>query len=194
MDAALAGQSVGYDLELPITPLGARAVSVNYVPEHNEQGDVIGFVAAILDVTVRQHAEKSLRRASRARRTISGCNQLLVRAQDEATLMNGICRLLVEQGGSRMTSVSFAERTKHKACRPVARPASRRLPRAVESPGLTANADAAPTGTAIRSGNRCWPATSRRSDYDVAPGGHSAPAIPYPSPCRCWQRAVASAR
>ena len=153
MDAALAGQSVGYDLELPITPLGARAVSVNYVPEHNEQGDVIGFVAAILDITVRQHAEKSLRRASRARRTISGCNQLLVRAQDEATLMNGICRLLVEQGGYRMTWVGFAEQDEAKSVRPVAQAGFEAgYLDTVDITWADSERGRGPTGTAIRSG------------------------------------------
>ena len=59
-------------------------------------------------------------RTNRALRTISKCNQLLVRAADEATLLDGVCRLLVEDGGYRLAWIGFAEQDDAKSVRPVA--------------------------------------------------------------------------
>ena len=78
------------------------------------------YQAIIRDITERKRTELELRRANRALQTISECNQLLVRAVDETTLLNGICRLLVEQGGFRMAWVGFAEQDDVKSVRPVA--------------------------------------------------------------------------
>jgi len=57
MQAALAGQTGEYDLELPTTAQGARTVHVTYAPERDASGQVVGFIAAILDITARKHAE-----------------------------------------------------------------------------------------------------------------------------------------
>ena len=61
MDAALAGQSVSYDLDLPSTPNGMHCVAVSYMPERDQAGGVVGFIAAISDITARKQAEESLR-------------------------------------------------------------------------------------------------------------------------------------
>jgi PAS domain S-box-containing protein len=60
MEAALAGQSAEYDLVLPLAA-GARALHVRYAPERDASGRVVGFVAAILDVTARREVEAALR-------------------------------------------------------------------------------------------------------------------------------------
>ncbi|MEI6449101.1 MAG: GAF domain-containing protein, partial [Actinomycetes bacterium] len=65
-------------------------------------------------------AADELRRANRALQTIIACNHLLVRAADEAALLDGVCRLLVEQGGYRMAWVGFAEQNAARSVRPVA--------------------------------------------------------------------------
>lgn len=63
-----------------------------------------------------QEAEKSavesakrIVRANRALRTLSNCNQAVVRASTEAELLNGICRVIVEDGGYRLAWVGFVE-------------------------------------------------------------------------------------
>ncbi|MGE0453273.1 MAG: GAF domain-containing protein [Vicinamibacteria bacterium] len=72
------------------------------------------------DVTERQRAEMALRRANRALRTISECNQALVRASDERQLLDDICRLVVDHGGYRLAWVGFAERDEARSVRPAA--------------------------------------------------------------------------
>jgi PAS domain S-box-containing protein len=60
MEAALAGQSTEYEIELTATVYGPRTVHVGYAPERDASGLVIGFVAATVDVTERKRAEEKL--------------------------------------------------------------------------------------------------------------------------------------
>jgi PAS domain S-box-containing protein len=54
IEAALAGRSAEYDLDLPVTPDGPRVVHPIYAPEFDANGQVIGLVAAIHDITERR--------------------------------------------------------------------------------------------------------------------------------------------
>ncbi len=63
----------------------------------------------IRDISERKKADEALRRSHRALRTLSECNQALVRASDEATLLADICRLLVEFGGYRLAWVAYTD-------------------------------------------------------------------------------------
>lgn len=74
----------------------------------------------IRDITERKKAEEELRRVNRALRTISECNQALVRITDEKTLLNEICKIIVTIGGYRLAWVGYAERDEQKTVRPVA--------------------------------------------------------------------------
>ncbi|HEY9697804.1 MAG TPA: PAS domain S-box protein [Trichocoleus sp.] len=66
-------------------------------------------ISTALDVTEHRQAEAQLRRSNRAIRTISECNQALVHATDEATLLQDICRIIVEFGGYCTAWIGFAE-------------------------------------------------------------------------------------
>jgi PAS domain S-box-containing protein len=65
----------------------------------------------------RDEAAGKIRRSERALRTISDCNQVLVRASTEAELLPEICRIIVEQGGYRLACVGFAENDEPKSIR-----------------------------------------------------------------------------
>lgn len=73
------------------------------------------------DITSRKHAEEELRRLNRALRTISDCNQILVRAEDESWLLKNICRIIVERGGYSFAWAGYACNDDAKSVRPVAR-------------------------------------------------------------------------
>ena len=62
MTAVLAGQPTSYELRLPGTSDGPRVVHGQYAPERDSDGQVVGFIAAILDVTGQKQAEAQLRR------------------------------------------------------------------------------------------------------------------------------------
>jgi signal transduction histidine kinase/ActR/RegA family two-component response regulator/HAMP domain-containing protein len=63
------------------------------------------------EMSERAVADEKLRRANRALRAISHCNQALVHATDEPALLNEICRVIVEDGGYRLAWVAFARAT-----------------------------------------------------------------------------------
>lgn len=62
----------------------------------------------INNVTQRLKAETELARVSRAQKMLSACNETLIRAEQEQTLLDRICQIAVEIGGYRMAWVGFA--------------------------------------------------------------------------------------
>lgn len=80
-----------------------------------------GRVAVAQDVTERKVAEQRLARLHGAVTTLSECNQRLVRAEDEATLLLWICDAIVDNGGYRLAWIGYAEAdNRKKSVRPVA--------------------------------------------------------------------------
>ncbi len=134
----------------------ARDVLERRVAERTEQ---LGSANRRLkeDITERERAEEALRRLNRELRAISNCNQVLMRAENEQTLLNDICRIVHDEAGYRMAWVGYADNDEAKTIRPVAWAG-------VEDGYLaTANitwADAergrGPGGTAIRSGETVY--------------------------------------
>lgn len=104
-------------------------------------------------VTIRQQAEKSLQRISRALRVLISCEQTLMRAEREEDLLSEICENVVQVGGYRFAWVGCAEHDEKRSVRPIAF--------AGDDPGYLDSiriswADIpegqGPTGVAIRSG------------------------------------------
>jgi PAS domain S-box-containing protein len=93
-------------------------LEVRLSPIETVEGVVVS--CGIRDVTERKRAEEELHRLNRALRTISECNQALVRAQEEPKLLQEVCRILVEDGGYRLAWVGYAEQDEAKSVRPVA--------------------------------------------------------------------------
>ncbi|MEA5113828.1 MAG: PAS domain S-box protein [Geobacteraceae bacterium] len=86
----------------------------------DETGNFLGIRSSIRDITERKQAEVELRRINRTLRTLTKCNETLVRAEDESDLLNSLCRVIVEDGGYCFTWVGFTENDQEKAIRPVA--------------------------------------------------------------------------
>ena len=61
------------------------------------------------DVTERKRAEEALGRTNRELRAISTCNQMLLRAADEQSLLDDICRIVCDEAGYRMAWVGYVE-------------------------------------------------------------------------------------
>ena len=66
-----------------------------------------GRIEHYTDITSRKLAEAELQRVNRALKTISNCNQALVRATTEADLLKDICQICVIIGGYRLAWVGF---------------------------------------------------------------------------------------
>lgn len=70
VEAVLRGESVHYEANVEFAGVGPRHLSVTYVPDLDERGQVIGWLASILDLTEQQRAEKALAE-SQARLTLA---------------------------------------------------------------------------------------------------------------------------
>lgn len=87
----------------------------------NDKGEPVRMVGTVQDVTELRHSEMVLQRTNRALRTLSACNEALVRAEDEPQLLDNICRIIVELGDYRLAWVGYAQSDGQKTVRPVAR-------------------------------------------------------------------------
>jgi PAS domain S-box-containing protein len=124
--------------------------------ERDNHGAPLAILETNNDITERKRAEEALRRLNRELRAISNCNQTLLRATDEQSLLNEICRIACEEAGYRMAFVAFAEHDEAKTVRPVAWTGAEEG--YLATAGITwadTERGRGPTGTAIRSGKTC---------------------------------------
>ena len=131
-------------------------VSTRLSLQRDEQGTPVAILETNNDITERKQAEEALRRVNRELRAISNCNQTLLRATDEQSLLEEICRIVCEEAGYRMAWVGYAEHDQAKSVRPAAWVGAEEG--YLASLGITwADTERAggPTGTAIRSGKGC---------------------------------------
>ena len=86
--------------------------------------DEVNFLQAVANVlgsSIERHrAAARLWRVNQAQRALSKCNEVLVRSTDEATLLQQICDVVVEEAGYRLCWVGRAENDEAKTVRPVA--------------------------------------------------------------------------
>ena len=98
----------GTPMDMEIT---ASGISFNGRPAHQ---------VLATDVTERLRTERELLRMGRAQRLLSACNETLVRATSETSLLQAICQIAVDIGGYRMGWVGFALDDEHQSIQPVA--------------------------------------------------------------------------
>ena len=72
------------------------------------------------EIAERKLAEESLHRLNRQLRAIRKCNEILLRATDEQTLIDEVCRTICEEAGYSMAWVGYVEQDEFKSVRPVA--------------------------------------------------------------------------
>ncbi len=110
LDAALAGTADTWtdDFRLQRDDGVAVPVSCRAFLIRDTAGQVRRMVGGMSDVTLRLQADRELARLSRAQRMLSACNETLIRAESEASLLRGVCRVSVEIGGYAMAWVGYA--------------------------------------------------------------------------------------
>jgi PAS domain S-box-containing protein len=89
-------------------------------PIRDAAGQTRGVVLVFRDMTEQRRARRAEQRLQRALLTLGECNEVLVRATDEAQLLQSICRTIVETAGYPMSWVGYAEQDERKTIRPVA--------------------------------------------------------------------------
>jgi sigma-B regulation protein RsbU (phosphoserine phosphatase) len=88
----------------------------------NDEISFFQSVANVLGTIVeRRRADEAILRSNRAHRALSRCNQTLIRATDESSLLNQICGLIVEQAGYRFCWVGRAEQDEQHTVTPIAK-------------------------------------------------------------------------
>jgi PAS domain S-box-containing protein len=60
IERVLQGHRVEYETEIPYQGAGSRFMQVVYIPERNKQGEVVGWLASISDITERKKAEAEI--------------------------------------------------------------------------------------------------------------------------------------
>ncbi len=132
------------------TPIWVRDT---FSPVYDARGRLLYFEGSLEDVTERRRAEETAARLNRALRAVMQCSEAIVRARDEAGLLDQVCGILVDVGGYRLAWVGRAEQDEAHTIRPVA---CRGLARSYVDEITVTWADApsghGPMGSAIRTG------------------------------------------
>ncbi len=79
------------------------------VPERDTDDAVVGVLCIARDITEIRRNEIVLKSLNRSLRLLSKCNQLLIDARDEQTLLTDVCRLIVDTGGYVQADVYTAD-------------------------------------------------------------------------------------
>ncbi|MBI5107402.1 MAG: GAF domain-containing protein [Rhodocyclales bacterium] len=179
-DLGVMGQSRVATYEEALSTVdGARTYLATKGPLYDAAGRVSGMFGISRDITARKQDELRLQRSNRALRTLSECNQALVRTLDEATLMQDICRLVVEFGGYSLAWVGLVESLPGRRVRVVAQAGAD--PSYLDGIDITwddSPQGCGPTGTAIRE-RRCVVARQLVTDPAVDPWREPATARGY---------------
>lgn len=126
-------------------------VNLSVTALRDERARITGFVGLAYDLTKRKQDEQVLYRLNRELRAISNCSLVLVRAEDEQTLLESICRIVCEEADYRMAWVGYAEHDEARTVRPVAK-AGADMGYLEHTLFTWADSDE-PSGTAIRTGD-----------------------------------------
>ena len=100
----LHGESEGYVMDKRfIRPDGTEVfTTINVKCVRRTDGTVKIFIATINDITERQRAAAQISRLNRIHQMLSNINQIIVRRNDPASMMNEACQIAVRDGGFRM--------------------------------------------------------------------------------------------
>jgi len=115
-----------------------------------------GITIYFTEITERVREQERLRKTSRALKTLSESNQMMVRVTEEAELLSEICRIVVDVGGYKAAWIGFAEDDERKTVRPVAQAGLAKGDLDAEAvTWADTELGRGPTGTAIRTDKIC---------------------------------------
>jgi PAS domain S-box-containing protein len=114
------GVSESYEHRFRCKVGGMVWTQVSAMPIFDEARSFQGSFGMFTDVTGRKQAEEALLRLNRQLRAISTCNQILMQASDEQTLLAEICRIVCEEAGYRMAWVGYPLNDDARTIRPMA--------------------------------------------------------------------------
>ena len=123
VDTVLRGEPVQFDIEVPYDAVGPRFMHCSYVPEF-DGGKVVGWVAAVIDITDRRRVEQALRLSEeKLRETDRRKDEFLAMLAHElrnplAPITNAVCLLRRDQGDpAQQQAREIIERQTHRLAR-----------------------------------------------------------------------------
>jgi len=154
-----AGRAVSNEEELVFADDGHREwVETLKTPMFDASGQLLGVLGVARNISDTKRTEASLRRSNRALQTLGQCSQVLTRANEEASLLHQICRVLVEFGAYRTAWVGYRELNEQRSVSLIAGyGVGMDYVRGLQLSWADNEAGRGPTGRAIRSGRpvRC---------------------------------------
>jgi PAS domain S-box-containing protein len=105
-----AGSPIEGELDLPL-PAGRRLYRATTVPARDEAGRIVRVVNIVRDITQERESWNRQERLNRALKTLSSGNETLIRAVDEASLLSGMCHVMVDVGGYRRAWIGYPDRS-----------------------------------------------------------------------------------
>ncbi len=88
IERVLRGEPVEYEAQIPYAASGKRWVRVNYIPDRDAHGAIVGWVASIVDITERKRVEESLRSRARQQQAVATLGELALRERDLQTVLD----------------------------------------------------------------------------------------------------------
>jgi PAS domain S-box-containing protein len=143
----------GIDVGLLIVTVPAHSLYVGLVAM---AGFLLLGIPTSRFLAKQRRVEKELCRVNRALKTLSECNKAMVRAAEEAELLQDVSRIIVEVGGYQMAWVGFAGQDETKCVHPASQAGCGQ--EYLESVNITwadTERGRGPTGTAIRTSQPC---------------------------------------
>ncbi|OGQ87408.1 MAG: hypothetical protein A2512_01595 [Deltaproteobacteria bacterium RIFOXYD12_FULL_56_24] len=86
-----------------------RWVRNTVVPHFDGEGRLVEYDALVSDITEARRAAAKTAKINRAYKTLSMCNQALIRANSEKELLEKLCHILTETGGYALAWVGYAK-------------------------------------------------------------------------------------
>ena len=154
---------VSFDHRIFLPDGQVRTVHVEAEVTVNEGGLVTEVGGTIQDITERRLAEDAIQSANRALRTLSACNEAVVRAASEADLLKEICQILTHVGGYASAWFGEAAEEQDALIRPAANAGCR-----------------ADRGDCLMS---CWTRPGSAVEYGCLPAAREALPVPKWGPC-----------
>ncbi|HJS90694.1 MAG TPA: EAL domain-containing protein [Steroidobacteraceae bacterium] len=119
-EQAIEGNVVRAEVTLRLRDNRLTAAACLVMPLRDASGRVAEIAVAAVPVGPERGPGAGLLSLNRELRMVSSCMRVLIRAQDEATLLNEVCHIIVESGGYLLAWVGFAEEDPERSIRPIA--------------------------------------------------------------------------